>query len=212
MFVVKSSLRNWQSLIHSKKLPTCYGMQLVRVVSQMNSGHTLFPCFFNFHFNIIFPYTPRPFKLLNDNELSFTCRVKWLFSVTLILGGCNKDELKPALSHYPVAALRCAEEAMQIGDDSFGMLVASEDPFVLLKAPKSAWVCVFATRLRATFAKRKHTQFRLLVGQSWGRNYAAYSFISVEGAHRCTSGLMQQIVRQLSANCPTYKRSMYQSD
>ena len=52
--------------------------------------------------------------------------------MTLILGGCSKDELKTVLSRYPVTALRCGVEAMRIGDDSFGMLVASEDPFVLL--------------------------------------------------------------------------------
>lgn len=87
--------------------------------------------------------------------------------MTLILRGCSTDELKPILSHYPVTALRCGEEAMQIGDDSFGMFVASEDPFVPLKAVKVR-KSVFSLQGDARDLLNACTpQFRLLVGQSW---------------------------------------------
>jgi hypothetical protein len=102
---------------------------LVPVVSQMNSDHILFSCFFNVYFNIIFPCTPRPFKLLNDNELSFTDRVTWLFSVTLILGSWSKDELKSVESLPLVAEKRQFNSEMIVS----AVFVASEDTFVLIK-------------------------------------------------------------------------------
>jgi hypothetical protein len=161
----------------------CKVPSLVPFVSQMNSDHILFPCFFNFHLNITFQCTPRPFKLLNGNELSFTYRVKWLFSVTLILRGWSKDELKSIESLHLVAEKRQCNSEMIVS----AVFVASEDPFVLIKAAVNVRRSVFSLSAACEICKTQAPAFPLLGWEIMGRNYAVYLLIRAEGAHRLSA-------------------------